>query len=370
MSSRRILTAFVALLCLPHAATGQSYSDLQRRLEAEQQAVQTATARLHAFDDSVARARQALDSVYVHPFHILVQPELVPLVTEAARLARADLAWTGRAIDRLASRQFVVRRDEAVFGPKKLRGTMAAVVDPGQVEKSPIAGLADDPKTVALWLKQLAGYVLAQEIDTAFRAWLDVRPQFDTVPTVSWTQIRLAMVSLPATIGKACYAGDLAACSKTLGLTPTADPLREWFDAAGRRELVKRWWQRVHRTPSGVHARCVEGDDASCISVLEGSSLFPTTMVTGQRASLLRLAIQMGGPGAMERLYSPAKGVDPAERIARIANAPIDSVIRVWRARVRDSRLPSEDLTPAIGVISLAWIVIFGALSLRSSRWR
>lgn len=370
MSSRRIVTAFAALLCLPHAAAGQSHSDLQRRLVVEQQAVRVATSRLRAFDDSVARARQALDSLYVHPFHILVQPELVPLVAEAARLARADLAWTGRALDRIASRQFVVRRDQAVFGPKKLRGTMAAVVDSGQVEKSPIAGLAHDPKTVSLWLKQLAGYVLAEEIDTAFKAWLDVRPQFDTVPTVSWTQIRLNMVSHPATIAKDCYAGDLAACSKILGLTRTTDPVREWFDATGRRALVSRRWQLFGRTPSGVDARCVDGHDAACISVLEGSSFLPAIMMTGLRPSLLRLAIQMGGPGAMERLYSPAKGVVPAERIARIANAPIDSVVRAWHARVRDSRLPSEDLTPAIGVVSLAWIAIFGALSLRSSRWR
>lgn len=358
----------VAVVALGTSAAAQDRADAERRLEVFAGAARAAAARVAAYDDSLARARRRFESVVVHPFRVRVEPELAHLVRPAAAAAVRELAWAGPAIERLAAREFVLRRDRSPWRTGDEVYAIAAVVDSAGVERWPVVGRIDTAGTVAGWLTHVAKQVLAADVPRDVRRWLGVEPVLDSVPALAWARLRLDLVSSPSSLARACYAGDPAACPRMLGLTPTTDPVREWFDADARRALVRRTWTRYGRTPQGIDAECIAGSDAACITVLRGSSFENTIFATGHRMALLQLAIQLGGTGALARLYEADGSL--AQRLERVAGVPADSLVRAWRARIRETRLPSEDLTPAIGAMSLAWVGLFAGLALRNSRWR
>jgi len=365
--SRRALSIALALLAASVPAGAQRYPQEEARLRALARQVAVAEARLKAYDDSLARERNRFDSVYVPPFRMSVAPRFTPLARPAAEAAVQRLQWAGSALDRIAARRFVIRHD-VNYWRRDSSWAYAAVLDAKGVEQWPVTGRDPDGAEVGLWLSQIATYVLAESIDPEFRAWLGVQPVLDTVPTRAWAQLRLDLVSSPASVFRACYRGDMAGCYRILGITPTTDPVREWFDPPARRALVRQTWNKVHRDPWGIDAHCVAGNDSACVEVLHGSSYYGVMSASGHRMALLQLALQLGGPGALERMYENA--ASPVQRLERVARVPIDSLTRAWRTRVRETRTPSEDLTPAVGFVSLAWVGLFGALALRSSRWR
>jgi hypothetical protein len=247
---------------------------------------------------------------------------------------------------------------------------LGAVLDSAGAERWPITGRLGDADQFAQWLTQISLNVLADEVSPTLRAWLgwSVQPRLDSVPSFSWTQLRLDLISSPTTIAAQCHSGNARSCAMLLGLVPTRDRLLDWFDAGARRELVRRTWARARREPTGTDLECVRGSDAACIEVLGGTAYSDALFASGHRLALLQLAIQTGGPGATAHLFERA--ATPTEQLERIAGVSADSLVRAWQHRIRTTRLPSEDLSPAIGAMSLAWIGIFGLMALRSPRWR
>jgi hypothetical protein len=124
----------------------------------------------------------------------------------------------------------------------------------------------------------------------------------------------------------------------------------------------------VRRGNGAATRRCLDGNDEGCVIALRAAPSVHLQVAPGLRRSLAELALQMGGPGAFERLYL-SRGT-PAERLTQTAGAPVDSIVRLWHARVRDTRATSDAMTKEIAAMSLVWILMCGALSLRSSRWR
>jgi hypothetical protein len=99
------------------------------------------------------------------------------------------------------------------------------------------------------------------------------------------------------------------------------------------------------------------------------------------RASLVSVALEMGGRGSLARLIafrgSPT-GLDllkegPAdhrEMIARTANTDADAVMGEWLRRVRAARpdRAGENRESRLG--SFLWIAVLMSLATRSTRWR
>jgi hypothetical protein len=96
--------------------------------------------------------------------------------------------------------------------------------------------------------------------------------------------------------------------------------------------------------------------------------MLPVPASLQARAALTRLAIQLGGSGAVERMLEGDR--EPLERLSVAARMPVDSLISRWQTSARTIRASSRDLSAEIVLGALFWSVALGALSLRSSRWR
>lgn len=351
-------------------AGAQDTREQAARVDSFARALREVIARRVAFDDSAARNRKAMDSLRVGPFRMLVQEGAQDLATRAAQLAADSLAPIGpTAMALIAKHQFVVRRTpSARWENTSVPSIVVAVLDSQRVERMQLWSPTTDAKVVARWFYQDAMHLLAGEFDSTFTRWLIAQVLFDSVSAFSWTQFRLDLVSSPSSAARACYEGNMVPCRKILGLTPTADPVLEWFDAAARRKVVERLGHDIRRIDYSGTDRCLAGVDSACISVLQRSKQISPVALSGHRVALVQLALQMGGQESLARLLT-AKGT-PAERIADAAGVSADSVVRVWHGRVRNVRIPSDDMSLVIAAASLGWIGLLGALALRNSKWR
>jgi len=154
-------------------------------------------------------------------------------------------------------------------------------------------------------------------------------------------------------------------CRLALGIDESADPVVEMLDASDRRKLVENLRENLWGRRGGE--QCLAGADTACIAVLR-ANFVRAPISSSHRIDVVRLAMALGGPRSMERLLMTNGSVD--DRIAAAARMPTDSVLRRWVSHAHDSRNPSDDMSMGIAASSLGWVLIFGALAFRSSRWR
>jgi hypothetical protein len=336
-----------------------------RQLDSLVAAANAAGARLKAYDDSVGRARRALDSLVVPPFRILVERSLREMAAAAARMAAVELKReAGESVAQIAKYQFVVRSERSRTGDAD--PIVVSILIDGH-EVSDLWGVADT-MLVSTWLRENALRALHHEMDPALREWMPAQVRFDTVQTSTWTRHRVDLVSSETAVARRCFDGDLRACAITLGLTPVTDRAHEWFDAFTRRAVVERHQWNARQTSEEATRRCLEGDDEGCVLVIRRGGVIVSTVPPSHRAALAQLAVQLGGPGAIDRLLRTPGS--PSQRLEAAAGIPTDSLLAQWHRRIRDSRMPSDAVSFRIAGMSLAWVLMFGALALRSSRWR
>lgn len=378
MCSRTALGAALLAAAALNAAEAQRGADA-RRVDAVVAQWRRAYSALKAYDDSVRRERVHMDTIRVGSMRLYVEPQLHARAEAAARVAWSAVdSATGPAAQRLSQEWLIVRqlRDTT---PDSL--VVAVAPKSEGSEQMQLWGKPDDA-TLANWIRTDAMKLIASGLDRPFKQWLyseAVSP--DTLATVMWTILRLDVVSSYSTVAQACYRGDVPACSIALGLTEVPDPVTAWYDAPGRRRVVTAALERQHlesRRGTVDEELCIGGDDAACSRAIRSWSGtrycggcthgVPDPVRSGSRQALVKVAMRIGGRDAYWRLLS-ATGT-PAQRIATTAGVPVDSVIRVWRANVHDTRLPSDDFSVKIAAASTLWIVVLGFLSVRSSRWR
>lgn len=291
---------------------GQTLSSQSQRVDSLVAVWRATEARLQRFDDSVKVVRLANDTVLEPPLRILVRPGLRDLAAAAARAAVDSVTQVARsATSRLGERFLVV---SALDPSHDRHAVLVRVLEPSGRETF-AASSAAEVDELADALSTLALRVISSTIDPGFRAWIGEEVRWDSMSTAAWVYPRMNLVSMNTAPARACYDGDIQACSTLL------------------------MGGRLERPYPG-----------------------------GPRGSLVRVAMQMGGEGAFER-FALARGT-PAERLTTIAQAPMDSILRAWHSRVRYARVPSSDMNFSIAAMSAFWIVVCGALSLRSSRWR
>jgi len=377
MRSRIRLTAIGALFALLSVHPVGAQRAASPNVRAQERLVDTLVARwlndyraLKSFDDSVARLRAVTDTVRVGSLRLLVEPALRVRVEAAARLAAARIdSVAGSGANRLERHWLAVH-----FVNDTSRDTIvvAARDNNNQDELFQLSGLATD-SALAQWIYADAVRLLASGLDQSFQEWLGSELTPDTLATRAWLAARLEIVSSDAIVARRCYEGDLASCRIALRMVDVADPVTGWYDAPGRQRHVKLVALRQFAPLSGREGRneadnCAAGADAACIAFMRKWQTMEDPVPRHRRQSLASVAMQMGGRSGFERMLNSTG--TPAERLAAAAGAPVDSVLRVWLAKVRDTRLPSQDMTPGIAASSLGWILMCGLLALRSTRWR
>jgi hypothetical protein len=367
--NRLAISAAVALLGA-RGAGAQSLSAYESRLAGAMQDVRAARTNYSEYKKNLDERQQFRDTVRVGMLRVLTTPSISPLVREAATIASKEiLEQVGKPSAMLEGRMLWVRPQT----PGKLNAEAGPAVMTGYINNANGDEVSQTWATqkadvIAPVLKTLALRLLSDSLDPSYRQWAgaDALP-VDNMTPLGWSSVRVQLVSAPASLARTCYDGDLAACKKMLGLTPTTDQLSEWYTPEDRRNVVRNTMVFRGGAP-GTPAvkKCLEGSDADCNKVIRGHNLG-----WGQgagRSSLVRQALTMGGKGALERLVTTPGS--PADRLSAAANAPIDNVVEAWRKNVHDVRVPSDTMSSGMALMSAAWILVFAGLSMRSPRWR
>jgi hypothetical protein len=359
-----ILIGLASSLATP--ARSQETALYARRVDSLAKVYERAQLRLKTFNDSVMRNTRRYDTVIVPPVRVLTDSISMRLATDAARYAATVLRRTfGAALDEVATHSFVVRIERTNKNPYVFVGGLDA--DGREYNIAMTRPRSDD---VSGALTGTVRRLLDVQVDPKLRHWLGEAVPVDTAGPAVWTNVRLALLSGPTTAGKRCYAGNIASCTVILGLASVDDPAAVLLDSADRHRMVSTIATQTWRELPAETAPCTSGNDASCVEVLRKMPMEMLHAMLGSphRASVVQTALAIGGSGATERLLlTPG---NPSQRLAAAAGVSTDSVVRVWRQRVHDARVATDAMTPGVAASSLVWILAFGALALRSSRWR
>ena len=383
MPAPRALLVVAALACPIGHSFAQTMREYERRVDTLAQAWRRATALRIEYGEAHARDYRGFDMVTVGPMRVLTEQSTDSLARHGAEFAVASLLpLYGRALEELRTHTLVVRSERvtdvedttkafvmvAEARQRAARDPSPFILGSGrEKERFPVV-VAAEKELVDAALRDAALKLMLAVADSGVSRWLFSQLPVDTVPSTEWTRARIDLLSSQAVVAKRCYAGRVQDCRVSLGITESADPAVEWFDAAGRRKLVegirKNDWSGSD--PVATEA-CYAGSDSACVSILRNSPL-PTPVSSTQRINIVRLAISLGGSGAMERFLLTPGAVDV--RIAAAARVPTDSVVQVWLARAHGARTVSDDMSPGIAASSIGWILLCGVLAFRSSRWR
>lgn len=366
--------AFAALLVAVAASETQAQTrQLELKIDSFARIALGTRTAVRTYDDSVRRSVRALDTAYAGTPIVVAERAIIgPTRAVATIVVDSVASVVGAAMSRLASYTFRAHVEYRVSWRRPAdttRRLVISVMRPDGVQMRAWQSSVDSAD-IAATLRHAMTYAVFAASDPAFFAWAGNVIRDDTLKVSEWANQRLLLVSAWSAVARRCYDADIRACKTALLLSAGSDPILEWHDSTTRRRLVRRHGALARRLDARLGQNCLAGSDAACVAILR---LFPGTTfreptVSAVRSGFLRHAIDVGGPGAVERLLTTPGA--PEVRLQAAAGLPIDSLIGRWQTRVRQTRAPSEDLTIGIAIMSVAWAAGMGALSVRSSRWR
>lgn len=339
--------------------TGQDPAVLERRLtqlDALRRQAGMALTRV----DSVRQER--LDTIRAGALVVLVRPQHADLVRRGVEMAWWQLdSLYGDAAAILATRPLLFWFQERGGRPIPPQVTSVEAV------------LGDSASTRVDIARQVvvgAARILREKTDTALANWLGPLLLPATQSTAEAARIYVELVTAPSAAVRRCYQGNAASCSAALGLVDGGDRVTLWFDVSERRALVSRMtpMERASRR-SAAEACLLAQSDEDCIAVLHTLTYLDAPLSTEARHSFARATLAAGGRGAYRRLVRSA-GRPLSERLAIAARAAPDSIALHWRAAIMAGRPKTVTLASASGWMALGWMLVFGLLALRSTRWR
>ena len=368
MRSRALLfAAFATLTAAPLAAQNQAYV---RRLDSLSATANRAEARLRAHDDSVKQALATLDTIVVGPVRMLVERRYADLMRSAAQAALDSVGpEMGETMGRVG-RYLIVARLEAPVHAGDTATTFALDVLPSVKLLHGFRASATE-ESLRGGLLRILPFIVFYDASPELVRWMGLQIPIDTIIPAQWRRIRMDLVSAPAIVGSRCYAGDLTACARALQTVPTSDPLTQWYDGRGWRRLVRDRERLAQRLDRDATAECLDGYDLACLTVLRkfnANEIPPPLTYPG--ASLARLAVSLGGAGAIERMLAGDPATPPLKRLAAASRLEPEALVREWQRRVHETVAPSEDMSAEVVLVASVWTLGLGLVSLRSSRWR
>jgi hypothetical protein len=308
----RLLALLITFGCATGMARGASAQDAAR-YGALVDSLARAWSRLRAAEhqrDSLATAGVRLDTTQVGPLMVLANPEHAPRAAQAAQIAWDRVRPVLGPDTLLAARRYYLRQ-AASMQPAILGAEVRRIVyDP-----------RSEPAELANAVVNQLGQDLASDAHALLRVWAGAVIPLDRLnPLVLARAYRELVTSgVPATPD--CVRGDVRACAALLRLHES-------------------------RMPAG-----------------------PDPTLPSARRALMQEAIEIGPDGAYGRLIA-ARGGTIAAVLEAAAGVPADSILRTWHMSVVASRPESTGLTRRGAWVAFLWIVLFGVIATRSSRWR
>jgi len=349
------------LLACARALSGQGLPRLQARADSLAREWRRASAVADAIDSlERTRALAGRDTIRVGALTIVTDPSLLPLREAASRAWPLIDSVYGDEAQQLEHRPYAV-----------------VAVDPDTtVERPPRHSGIEIPwdQDVASVTQLLLSSVPVAAPDTALESWLGgpLRPLVDTDHQRGGVYVQL--VTAPSRASRRCLIGDLGGCRDALDLVEHGDPLARWYPSAReRRSLVLKtftpYWSGQAQV--SMFRACDQGSDSACTELLRSlpSGTLPPPLTYDARATLVNIALQLGGRAAYHRLMASV-GRSIADRLALAGGVGVDTLLSRWRARIRRARPAPVSLPPFGMWIALGWTALFAVCGLRSSRWR
>ncbi len=173
-------------------------------------------------------------------------------------------------------------------------------------------------------------------------------------------------------VSASCFEGNMDDCRLALGFGPVDDITAVWRTAVERRQVVKEIGERYgsYATKLPDYVACMQtGVDAACTQMLADYRWVPTaTLSEGVRASLVELALELGGDGRFGRLRSSSGYM--LDRLATTAGVTPEVLLRTWHGRVLQARRASMPVARPTAWVAFVWVVCLAVLAARSTRWR
>ena len=316
---------------------------------AQRARVAALTTKLRELDASLDSIRRLEDTIEVDGVRFVVKPEHRAEAEDAARRALAELERSLGTQDR-----------------RLLDGWVSADLREGWTDEYGLQRAIN--KVVAG-----GGGRLAELGGSNLRSWASWwNPSAQDLPAA-----HLDLVTSLSAAATRCFAGSTLWCARVLGIDPLADPWLDLYDAAGRRLFVARRWDwlrsarwRGFAERAELFRQCVDSrlDDA-CLRLLHMELSYPSALPERGVRSLVLEARVIGGEGTFTRLIADTTA-PLGDRLAAAAGVPLDSLLRVWHARMLEAAPARTRVGSVSAWMSFLVVATAGALALRSTRWR
>ncbi len=213
---------------------------------------------------------------------------------------------------------------------------------------------------------QTVGNTLMKGLPPEIEDWSGGEPR---IPPSRLPWVARELIATPSTAVRRCFRGDLDWCAEALGLNGTVAGWERWYTAEERRHYIRTRTQAYGDRETAIWEGCVQAgmDDACDVFLADREPLIPLSPEA--RASLLGLALWTGGSGAFQRLRA-ADGEPLLDGLAAAAEVPRDSLLAAWRSAVLEARSSAWAGLARSPLSLFFWLVLLGALALRSTRWR
>ena len=218
----------------------------------------------------------------------------------------------------------------------------------------------------------------ARRLPAPIEPWLDHRVPLRAARPELAADLFRTMATSDAAVVRRCAAGDRVACRLGFALDSVpSDPARAWYDESDLPTLARTAGDHLQRV--GL-TRALGRDEQDACTVqrqmevcrrmvaLLPASAFRTPMPGTARASLTRLAFDIGGVRGAERLRASAE-TTVGGQLAAVAGVPADSLLGRWVGQLLAAR-PSSPLPSATFVLaSLACIGVCLGWAMRGRPW-
>ena len=353
----------VAGLTLPERSEAQSVAEL----EAHVANARTALLEALAAEDS---ALGGLDSIQVGTLRLLVHQDDRLRADRAAREAWASLErQLGSASDIISGLIiYMTTSGSRVFsgGGVTVRTTAtdprsSTLVGVDYVQPL-VVGASHTASQVAGSVERVVfDYIYHNIIPTDSRAWLGGPTSFDSTTDGQWTGRYIDLATSSLGIANRCFEGDRAACKSTLWLDLSETPNVDWYPL-GEAQMLARLSSRL------ASRECAAGvSDEACRSWLTAQPPMPPLDLAA-RQQLFRLALSIGGDGAVSRFLAPADNVEA--RLEAASGTDLDDLTAQWIERVLTAPPKPNALPARSASMAAVWIIALLAITSRSSRWR
>jgi hypothetical protein len=359
-----VLAAVLGCVAFPPVAQGQDAGQLRRRialLEATHREAMAAAAR------SESLRAEPHDSIRVGRLTVFARA-IDDVVQQATAAAWRTLdSIYGDAASGLAEYPLTLTSQERINQVEFFRPL------PGGQQRIIVDSTAE-VRDITWQLVNAGALSIQAQADSALKNWLGGAPLAEQTGLLSpRARAYEEMVLAPWRSVRSCYLGDLTWCRVALGLAQDSDPVRHWFDAAERRDVVSDLINYDHvRRQRLATDRCLTlRSDEACVAILRSlpSTIpLPLPLPYATRLTLVRRAIDLGGRDAYSRVARGEGSIE--ERLASAAGVGADSLIAGWRRDILAAPPKTVTFTAAAGWSAVGWVTLLALLGLRSTRWR